>query len=176
MTITEMSDIKEPTNGVFTDESLEETQTSESTTSNQSTLAKNIIFGTIAIIAYLVLRSRAAKIAFQISPVVPAARGYAKVKKDSNKNYNIYVSIEDLAEPNRLNPAKETYVVWLMANDNSIKNVGQIKTSTSILSHTLKGSFETVSISKLVKVFITAEDDATVLMPEGILVLTTNVF
>ena len=113
---------------------------------------------------------------FQVSPVVPAARGYAKVKKDHNKNYNIYVGLEDLAEPNRLTPARQCYVVWIVANDNSTKNVGQVKTSTSLFSHTLKGTFETVSASKPVKVFITAEDDATVQYPGIMMVMTTTNF
>ncbi len=139
-------------------------------------IAKTIIFGTASIIAFIFFSSCARKVVFQLSPVVPAARGYIKVKKDYNKNYNINVSLENLAEPNRLTPSKKNYIVWLVANDNSTKNVGQIKTSSSLLSHTLKGSFNTVSASKPVKVFITAEDDASVQFPGAMMVMTTNGF
>ena len=139
-------------------------------------LVSTFFLGTLSIIAFVLLSSCVRKAVFQVSTVVPAARGYVKVKRDNNRNYNIYVSLEDLAEPGRLTPAKQTYVVWLLANDNSTKNVGQVKTSTSLLSNTLKGSFETVSASKPVKVFVTAEDDATVQFPGQVMVLTTNGF
>ncbi len=139
-------------------------------------LTKTIVFGTAAIIAFVFFSSCARKAHFQVSPVVPAARGYTKVKRDHNKNYNIYVSLENLAEPSRLTPPKQTYVVWLVSEDNSIKNVGQVKTSTSFFSNALKGSFETVSASKPIKVFITAEDDASVHFPSAMMVMTTNGF
>ena len=176
MTITKISLMKAPTNEVSTDNNTKAMHGFESVKVKPFTLAKTIFFATAAIVAVVFFSSCARKAVFQVSPVVPAARGYAKVKKDHNKNYNIYVSLEDLAEPNRLTPAKQSYVVWLVANDNSTKNVGQVKTSTGLLSHTLKGSLETVSASKPVKVFITAEDDATVQFPSAMLVMTTNEF
>lgn len=176
MTFTKNSVTKEPNDGVSTDNNTQEMRGDECVAIKPSTFEKTILFGTIAVIAIVFFSSCARKAIFQVSPVVPAARGYTKVKKDHNKNYNIYVSLEDLAEPNRLTPARQSYVVWIVSEDNSTKNVGQVKTSTSLLSHTLKGSFETVSASKPVKVFITAEDDATVQSPGTMLVLTTNGF
>ena len=139
-------------------------------------VAKTILIGFAAIIGLILFSSCARKAVFQVSPVVPAARGYIKVKRDYNKNYNVFVKLENLAEPERLTPPKKTYVVWVVATDNTTKNVGQVKTSTSLLSHTLRGDFETVSASKPVKVFITAEDDATVQFPGAIMVMTTNGF
>ena len=176
MTISKMSSMKAPPNGVSTDNNTKGMQQYGSISTMSFTLAKAFFLGAAAIITVIFLSSCARKAVFQVSPVVPAARGYTKVKKDHNKNYNIYVSLEDLAEPNRLTPAKQSYVVWIVANDNSTKNVGQVKTSTGLMSHTLKGSLETVSASKPVKVFITAEDDATVQFPSAMLVMTTNEF
>ena len=176
MTITKMSGMKEPNDGTSTDSNTQEISGVECAAIKPSTLAKTILFGTLVLVTSVFFWSCARKAVFQVSPVVPAARGYTKVKRDHNKNYNIYVGLENLAEPNRLTPARQCYVVWIVSEDNSTKNVGQVKTSTSLFSHALKGSFETVSASKPVKVFITAEDDATVQFPSTMLVMTTSGF
>ena len=139
-------------------------------------LVRPFFIGTIIILSFVIFSSCARKAVFQVSSVVPAARGYVKVKKDYNKNYNIYVKLDNLAEPNRLTPPKKAYIVWIVANDNSTKNIGQVKTSTSLFSNALKGSFESVSSSKPVKVFITAEDDETVQFPSNLTVISTKDF
>lgn len=176
MTITKMLATKAPERSTYPVEKSKKQKNDSSLFSKPFTLAKSIFLGTAAIITVLLFSSCARKAVFQISPVVPAARGYIKTKKDSNKNYNVYVSLENLAEPNRLTPAKQTYVVWIVSNDNSTKNVGQVKTSSSLFSHTLKGSFETVSVSKPIKIFITAENNATTEYPGDMVVMTTNEF
>jgi len=176
MTITKISVAKEHSNDVFTDSNKTVGQHQETAFNKSAILARAIILGSLTIIALVTFSSCTRKAVFQISPIVPAARGYVKTKKDSNKNYNIYVSLEDLAEPNRLTPPKHAYVVWLATTDNITKNIGQVKTSKSFMSHTLKGSFETVSATKPVKIFITAEDDATVQSPSPMMVMTTDNF
>jgi hypothetical protein len=176
MNKTKMWVTKEPENGDSNNGKIMCAENYTSVIIKPITIAKTIVIGSAAIIAFMFFSSCARKAVFQVSPVVPAARGYAKVKRDYNKNYNIYVKLENLAEPERLTPPKKTYIVWLVANDNSTKNVGQVKTSTSLLSHTLRGTFETVSATKPIKVFITAEDDPTVQFPGSILVMTTKGF
>jgi hypothetical protein len=118
----------------------------------------------------------AKKTIFQTSTVVPAARGYVKVSKDNNKNYLIKIEISDLAEINRLQPPKNTYVVWLVTEEDITRNIGQIKSSSSMLSSKLKASFETVSSNKPTKIFITAENDGNVQLYGSQIVLTTNKF
>jgi len=113
---------------------------------------------------------------FQTSIVVPAARGFVKVSKDNNKNYVIKIQLTDLAEVNRLTPPKKTYVVWLVTEEDITRNIGQIKSSSSMLSSKLKASFETVSSNKPTKIFITAEDDGNVQFYGSQIVLTTNKF
>jgi hypothetical protein len=61
-------------------------------------------------------------------------------------------------------------------DDNAVKNIGQINTSTGFLSKKLKASFETVTPVKPTKIFLTAEDDANVQYPGMQVVLTTNHF
>ncbi len=116
------------------------------------------------------------KAMFQTSTVVPAAKGYVKVSKDYNKNYTIKIEITNLAEVSRLQPPNKTYVVWLVTDEDVTRNVGQIKSSTSMLSSKLKASFETVSANKPTKVFITAEDDGNVQFYSSQIVLSTDKF
>ena len=136
-----------------------------------------VLLASLIVISTLSLSSCSTrKAAFLISSVVPAARGDVKVKKDNNDNYAIDVELVNLAEPERLQPPKSAYIVWLESDNNSVKNIGQIKTSTNILSSKLKASFKNVSAFKPSKIFITAEDDLNVQYPLGILVLTTTNF
>lgn len=120
--------------------------------------------------------SCARKTTFLTSSVVPAARGSVKVKKDDNNNYVIKMKMTGLAEAKRLEPAKQVYVVWMESDDHAVKNLGQINSSSSLLSKTLKASFETVTPFKPVKIFITAEDQADVTYPDRQIVLSTSNF
>ena len=118
----------------------------------------------------------AKKFGFLSSSVVPAARGYVKVKRDNNENYIIRVQISNLAEVNRLQPSKHAYVVWMVTDREITKNLGQIISSTTFLSTKLKASYETSSSSKPIKIFITAEDDAGTQSPNEQVILTTDRF
>ncbi len=116
------------------------------------------------------------KLVFSNSSIVPAAEGSVKVKKDKNNNYSIDVSIIRLAEPTKLQPAKALYLVWMDTESNGIKNLGQLKSSSSLLSKTLKASLTTNSPFKPKKIFITAEDQADIQYPGYQVVLSTENF
>ncbi|MCU0322749.1 MAG: hypothetical protein MUE72_10050 [Chitinophagaceae bacterium] len=133
--------------------------------------ATRLLFSVFAMTMILFLTACAKKIAFQSSSVVPAARGVTTVKKDKNNNYNINMKLQYLAEPSRLNPPKSVYVVWVLTDNNVTQNIGQIKTSNH-----LNVTFETVTSFKPIKIYITAEDDASVRNPGMTLVLTTDNF
>ena len=137
---------------------------------------RNIGFTIGAAMMLFIFSSCSHKISFQKSTVVPAAQGTVKIKKDKNDNYRISISVNDLAEPKRLQPAKSTYVVWMDTDKNRIKNIGQINSSTGFLSSKLKASFETVSSFKTIRIFITAEDDAAIQYPGMEVVLSTGNF
>ncbi len=144
---------------------------------NQKLQFKNIIIVGLSTIMMMVLFTSCAKKAiFQTSEIVPAARGFVKVSKDNNKNYVIKIQLTNLAEVNRLTPPKKTYVVWLVTEEDITRNIGQIKSSSSLLSSKLKASFETVSSNKPTKIFITGEDDGNVQSYGNQIVLTTNKF
>ena len=116
------------------------------------------------------------KVSFNTSTVVPGAEGTVKVKKDKNNNFNIEISIENLAEPKKLTPAKKAYVVWLDTQEKGTKNIGQLNPSSSMFSKLKKASMTTVSPYKPVRIFVTAEDDPGIEQPGTVVVLTTNSF
>ncbi len=111
---------------------------------------------------------------FSTSSVVPAAEGSVKVKKDGNSNYKIDLSVQRLADSKRLNPSREMYVVWMDTETSGRKNIGQLNTSSGLLSKTLKSSLKTVTSFKPTGFFITAEDDANIQYPGGQVVLETK--
>ncbi len=132
----------------------------------------------IAILSFLLffIASCSQKISFQTSPIVPAAQGSVKVKKDNNNNYSIDLNVIRLADPKRLEPSKNTYVVWIETEQNGSKNIGSLNTSSSMFSKTLKSSLKTVSPFKPISIFITAEDNADIQFPGSQLVLRTDRF
>lgn len=131
----------------------------------------NIFFAIATAILLFSFSSCSKKIPFQTSAVVPAATGTVALKKDNNDNYQIKISLADLAAPSRLEPPKNTYVVWMQTENDGIKNIGQIQVSSN-----LKASVEAVSSSKPIKIFITAEDDSAIQNPDKQVVLTTKDF
>ena len=137
-------------------------------------LKKNILRGIFAMILIFSLFSCATSVSFLNSALVPAARGSVKIKTDNNKNYVIQITLSDLAEASRLQPAKLTYIVWMITDRDLTKNIGQLNSSKGFMSKQLKGSFKTVSSDKPVKIFITAEDDAAVQYPGTQVVLSTD--
>jgi hypothetical protein len=130
----------------------------------------------LSILLLSTLGSCSKKINFLTSSVVPAARGYVKVSNDKNKNYVIQIHLLDLAEVQRLQPSKQTYIIWLNTEQDVLKNIGQLRSSTGNMSRQLKATFETVSSFKPTKIFITAEDDPSVQYPATQVVLSTDTF
>lgn len=122
----------------------------------------------------LIFQSCSTSYQFATSPVVPAAEGSVKVKKDDNNNYNIKIQLERLAEPSRLTPPKELYIVWMTREKGQPLNIGQITTSKGFLSSALESSLNTVVTEKPTGFFITAENESTITRPSGVTVLKTN--
>ncbi len=111
---------------------------------------------------------------FTSSSVVPAAEGSVKYKKDNNNNYHIDVNVIHLANSTKLTPASSTYVVWMETESNGTKNLGQLKSSSSLLSSTLKGSLSAVTPFQPKNFFITTEDNSSISYPGSEVVLKTN--
>lgn len=130
----------------------------------------------VIILLLFTITGCAKKMSFQQSTVVPAARGYVKITKDGNKNYRIKLELSNLAEINKLDPQKESYVVWMTSDNNSTTNLGRISSSGSLLSKRLTVSFETVTATKPSLIFITAENESNTKYPTGTTVMTTGKF
>ena len=143
-------------------------------TENKINTSKNLLLATTVIILMLSAGSCVETRMFSSSSVVPAATGSVKIKRDKNNNYNIEIEIVDLASAEMLQPPRETYVVWLDSDENTTRNLGQLKSSTSVFSKRLKASMETVSTTRPRRIFITAENDPNVRNPNSEVVLTTG--
>ena len=130
----------------------------------------------LALILFLALALGAcsSKMTFQNSSIVPAATGEVKVKKDKNDNYQITVNVANLAEPQKLSPSRDVYIVWMDSNRNLIKKLGQIKVGSGMFSKALTGELTVTESEKPDRVFITAENNADTMNPSTEVVLTTG--
>lgn len=128
----------------------------------------------VLIIMAFLLTSCAKKLMFQSSEIVPAAEGSVKYKKDNNNNYHVDLKVMNLAHSDRLTPARSTYVVWMETESNGTKNLGQLKSSSSLLSKALKGSLSAVSAFQPKSFFITAETNGDISYPGTQVVLKTK--
>lgn len=145
------------------------------TTNINRKMATMLLLGTFGLIA-LLFSACATKVPFQYSAEAPAARGNVKVKKDGNNNYAISIELTNLSEENRLVAPKTAYVVWMTSGSDYAKNLGRISSSSSMMSKTLKASFETISSEKPTKIFITSEEDGNATYPSNSIILTTTNF
>ena len=139
-------------------------------------MLRNVVILAFTALVVFSFSSCATKAKFANSSVVPAARGDVKIKKDKNKNYIIKIEITNLAEVDRLEPPRKSYVVWLVSDRDETQNIGRISSSSGTFSSKLKASFETVTSYKPTKIFITAEDDATITYPSTQVILATERF
>lgn len=103
-------------------------------------------------------------------PSVPAASGKLDVSHDHNGNTKLQLSVDHLAKPANLTPAKSVYVVWIQPNGEEPKNLGEL----TVGDH-LKGEFGGVTPSKSFDLFVTAEDNGQASSPTGTQLLKTRV-
>jgi hypothetical protein len=137
---------------------------------------KNIIIGILVLGVIFPFTSCAQKIRFLSSSVVPAANGYVKVKTDDNENHVIKMEIRDLADVEKLQTSKLSYVVWMETDQGRTENLGQLNSSSGFMSKQLKASLETVSSYQPIKIFITAEEFINAQYPGDEVILTTERF
>lgn len=121
----------------------------------------------LALILTIFLVGCSQNIAFNKSRVVPAAELNVKINQDKNSNYNIKLNVENLALPQDLTPAKNTYIVWIVTSKGSF-NVGRL-----LINKNLKGSLSAITPYKPTSIIITAEEDPEATYP-GIQVALTS--
>jgi hypothetical protein len=106
---------------------------------------------------------------FPISNTVPAAEITAKKKQDKNNNYVIDLSAKNLAEASRLDPGMNNYSVWIVADDGTIKNVGQLTNKNA-----KKATLKTLTPFNVREIFITAEEQGNLAYPAGVEISRTT--
>ena len=116
----------------------------------------------LSLIFLFALASCSSEKIFPVSPKTPAAKITVKQKKDKNNNYHISVSAKNLASPDRLEPARKVYVIWITTKNNGIKNIGQLNNENAENS-----GLETVTAFEPKEIFITAEEAGNVSYPSN---------
>ncbi|MFZ4724198.1 MAG: hypothetical protein ACOYMD_01995 [Paludibacter sp.] len=111
----------------------------------------------------LIITSCANLVKFPISTITPAADITASVKLDNNGNNRISITAKNLAGIERLNPPKCVYVVWILTENNGIRNIGKLANNNA---ETI--NLETLTPFKFSEIFITAEDQLDASYPSGI--------
>ena len=119
--------------------------------------------------AVIFLGSCASTAKFPVSDVAPAAVITAKKWQDNNKNFVIEVIARHLAEAERLNPPKKNYSVWIVAENGTIKNIGQL-----MQENEKKTILKTTTPFKVKEIFITAEDQGNLNYPSGVEISRTT--
>ena len=104
----------------------------------------------------------AGEIPLVASSLVPAATGKVSYEHDRNGNIKFRISTEHLAAPERLTPAKNSYVVWIKPSDGQPQNAGVLR-----VNNDLEGSFSTTTPAKAFDILITAEDNPSIAQPMG---------
>ena len=121
------------------------------------TVAKSTVFPILRVTA-----PSACLANFPVSSTVPAADITATKKQDKNKNYVIEVTAKNLAEASRLNPPKNNYSVWIVVENGTTKNVGQL-----INKNAKKATLKTTTPFNVKEIFITAEEQGNLNYPAG---------
>jgi hypothetical protein len=138
--------------------------------------AKKSISGILLITFMFFIASCSTSESFLNSSVVPSATGKVKIKKDNNQNYTVKIEIDDLAEVERLQTSKQTYIVWMETEKGNTENLGQLKSTTGFMSKQHTASLEATSPFKPVRIFVTAENESNARYPDRDLILTTDTF
>lgn len=116
-----------------------------------------------------------------VENVTPAAvaenKGQVQIKRVATGNYIVQINLRELEEVNKLEAtSKKAYIVWMNAENETAKNLGQINSNSGWRSDHSKATFEAISVLKPTKVFITEEDMAGVKTPGKNIIWSTNSF
>jgi hypothetical protein len=104
------------------------------------------------------------------SSTIPAAQGTVKLDKTKNGNTSIDVLVKHLAEPQKLTPPANAYVVWVSGSkDAAPQNVGALAVDKD-----LSGELQTTTPLSSFDLFITAEQSGQVQQPVGEKLLWTS--
>ena len=104
------------------------------------------------------------------SPTIPAAQGIVNLEKAKNNNTSIDLVVKHLAEPRKLTPPANVYVVWVRGSkDAAPQNVGALTVNKN-----LTGELKTTTPLAAFDLFITAEESGQVQKSSGQQLLWTS--
>jgi hypothetical protein len=103
--------------------------------------------------------------------VTPAATGTIHTDNDRNGNTEVKITVNHIAAPQALSPARQYYVVWLQPRGQQPELAGRLRVNRDDLA----GSIETLTPYDNFEVFITAENSEIPLMPSGTVLLRGTV-
>ncbi len=101
---------------------------------------------------------------------VPAATATANITHDSNGNTVVTLDVKHLARPENLTPPASVYIVWVQPRDGAPIKQGQLQVNDDLSAH-----FRTPTTYKTFRLFVTAENSASVTSPSGQQVLSQEV-
>lgn len=115
----------------------------------------------------------AQKMRFNPSTAVPAADAWAKVTRDTNNNARIRIDVRHLANPQRLDPPREVYVVWAETPDARTLNLGRLAVDKN-----RRGTLESTTSLREFRLLISAEHlaDAVASSPSRQTYMATDFF
>ncbi|NEV93490.1 hypothetical protein G3567_04910 [Psychroflexus sp. YR1-1] len=129
----------------------------------------------LSVFAVFFITSCATRVDFPNSETVPGAEVSAKIKMDNNNNYKIDLTAVNLASPDRLEPPREMYVVWIETSRGT-KNLGQLNISSGLFSEVKKGTLTTTTAFKPERIVITAERTSSNNEPSSYVVTSSKNF
>ncbi len=110
-------------------------------------------FAFLSFWAFVLFSSCTSRAKFPVSTIAPAAEISAEKKLTKNNNYDIKVTVDNLAEASRLNPPKNNYSVWIVTEQGETKNIGQLS-----FKNGRRASLNTTTAFNGREIFITAEN------------------
>ncbi len=113
----------------------------------------------------------AQKVAFQASPMQPAADAMVKVRIDRNQNTLVQLKLKHVAPAEKLWPPKSFYVVWAEDTKGGIFQLGQLRVNGK-----RKASFKGTTVLERFRLVITAEDEPRPAEPSQPHMLATEFF
>jgi hypothetical protein len=123
--------------------------------------------GTVAVLAIattatLAVTTWAATFALQSSPEIPAAEGTARLRNTKNGNIELQMRVKHLAQPSRISPGAEVFVVWVRGLEPGAEaqNLGALQ-----VDKRLNGKLTAVTAMSSFDLFITCETSQTVTAP-----------
>ena len=125
---------------------------------------------TSLLIIALFLLSCATSKKFPVSSIAPAADISASKKKYNHNNYVVAITAKNLASVDRVAPSKSTYVVWILTDNEGIKNLGQLSIRNARTS-----KLKSLTPFDFSEIFITAEEQGNVTYPQGLEITRVNI-